>query len=114
MRSCSDVSTLALAAGETTPLRDARGVRIECLRGSLWITQHGDRRDIMLSRGGSFMLDRDGVALVHAFEPSVALAVATREVAPGTPWWKRAGSAMLCYFMRLGMSRTAWRRAYRL
>ncbi len=114
MRSCSDVSTLALSAGETTPLRDARGVRIECLRGSLWITQHGDRRDIMLSRGSSFTLDRDGVALVHAFEPSVALAVATRKVAPGTPWWKRAGSAMLCYLMRLGMSRTAWRRAYRL
>jgi len=114
MRSCSDVSTLALAAGETTPLRDAKGTRIECLNGSLWITQHRDRRDVVLAPGAAFTLDRDGVALLHAFEPSVALVIESREMPADSPWWKRAGAAFVCYFMRLGMSRVAWRRAYRL
>src|SRR5215207_879876 len=32
--------------------------RIECLGGTLWITQDGDRRDIILGSGESFTFDR--------------------------------------------------------
>ena len=48
----------------------AEGVRIVCLRGALWVTQDQDLRDVFLSTGACFTLDRDGVALVSALEAS--------------------------------------------
>jgi len=35
----------------------ALGRRVECLAGSLWITQKGDRRDIVLEPGQAFEFD---------------------------------------------------------
>lgn len=63
------------AAGETIHLQDrqflklrqAAGWRIKVLTGSLWITQDGDTRDIVLAAGDSVLLDRDGLALFSSF-----------------------------------------------
>jgi hypothetical protein len=44
---------------------DGAGLLIECLSGALWITQHGDYRDITLERGQCFQLDRDGMTIVY-------------------------------------------------
>ena len=41
---------------------------IVCQSGSLWVTQYGDRRDILLAAGESFVLDRDGLTLVQALQ----------------------------------------------
>jgi len=111
---CTDMTTLALPRGQTLRLRDARGARIECLAGSLWITQHGDRRDVTLQPGESFTLDRDGATLLYAFERSLALKLESRPVSARTSWWRRLGHALACHFMKLGMSRAGWRRAYRI
>ncbi len=46
------------------------GRRVECLSGSLWITQDGDRRDIVLTAGEAFDFDRQGDALLSAFADS--------------------------------------------
>lgn len=46
------------------------GHRIECLSGSLWITQDGDHRDIVLAPGDSFSFDRVGDALISALDDS--------------------------------------------
>lgn len=47
--------------------RDARrGDRVECLAGTLWITQDGDPRDTVLGTGESFTADRDGRLLASA------------------------------------------------
>ena len=43
-----------------------RGDRIECLSGTLWITQDGDPRDTVLGTGESFTADRDGRLLASA------------------------------------------------
>lgn len=45
---------------------DGRGSAMHCLAGSVWVTQDGDPRDIVLTAGDSFTLDRDGVAIVYA------------------------------------------------
>jgi len=45
---------------------DGRGSSMQCLAGSVWVTQEGDPRDIVLAAGDSFTLDRDGVAIVYA------------------------------------------------
>ena len=114
MSMCTDMATIALSAGQTQRLQDARGARVECLSGSLWITQYGDRRDIVLAPGETFTLDRDGVTLLHAFGRSRALVGESRPVSRDARWWYRVGHALLCHFMRLGMSRAAWRGAYRI
>ena len=44
--------------------------RVACLSGSLWITQDGDLRDIVLGAGESFELDRPGDALISALADS--------------------------------------------
>jgi hypothetical protein len=49
-------------------IEDGAGALIECLSGALWITQHGDHRDITLERGQSFQLDRGGLAIVYGLD----------------------------------------------
>ena len=114
MRICTDASRLALTAGQTATLRDAQGTRIECLSGSLWITQEGDVRDVVLGPGEDLRLDRAGATLVHAFKPSLVLVFESRPAAPGASVWQRLLSGLACYFMELGKRPSAWRRAYRI
>jgi hypothetical protein len=45
-------------------MRDALGWTVKAMRGTLWITQQSDSRDIVLRPGESFILDRAGTALV--------------------------------------------------
>jgi hypothetical protein len=47
-------------------LLDARGAKLTCVSGALWITQDNDIRDIVLTPGEHFELDRDGLAIVQA------------------------------------------------
>ena len=42
------------------------GQRVECLGGSLWITQDGDIRDVVVDAGQGFAFDRPGHALISA------------------------------------------------
>lgn len=48
------------------PVADALGTRINCLRGRVWITQHGSQDDVVLEAGESCDISRRGVALVQA------------------------------------------------
>lgn len=44
--------------------RDAAGWMVRARSGTVWITQDGDSRDIVLKSGQSFVMDRNGVALL--------------------------------------------------
>ncbi len=59
-----------LEKGHLRHLHAAAGRRVECLSGSIWITQDGDRRDIVLGAGEAFDFDRRGEALLSAFADS--------------------------------------------
>lgn len=51
-----------------------RGLEVKCVRGSLWITQHGDLEDRVIGNGQSFVLSRPGLSLVTALgEPAVVV-----------------------------------------
>jgi hypothetical protein len=83
---------LLLEPHQVFGLRDAVGARLQVRRGRIWITQDNDGRDLLVSQGGGFTLDRPGLALVHALE-SAEVAVAepgadTR--GPNRRWWGRA------------------------
>jgi hypothetical protein len=65
-----DMRLTRLGAGEFLKVRDGRGQRLEVLDGSVWVTQDGDPRDAFIGKGGSFVFDRSGLALVEALAES--------------------------------------------
>jgi hypothetical protein len=59
-----------LGPREVLRVYDPVGARVECVRGGLWITQDRDFEDHFLSASDALVLDRRGLALIHAQEPS--------------------------------------------
>jgi hypothetical protein len=57
---------IGLARGNLLRVENARNMRVGVERGTLWITQEDDPSDVVLERGESFQLDRDGLALLLA------------------------------------------------
>ena len=60
---------ICLKRRQLVKVRDGIGHTVVCASGSVWVTQDGDARDVILRAGESFTLDRKGPALVQAFEP---------------------------------------------
>lgn len=60
---------VCLKRNQVLKVRGGRGHSIVCDSGSVWLTQEGDARDIVLNAGEAFTLDRRGLTLVLAFEP---------------------------------------------
>ena len=84
---------LCLKRRQVVKLRGAIGHIVVCDSGSVWVTQDGDARDVVLSTDESFTLDRNGPVLVQAFEQS-AITVRqpdARARAFGLPAFLRAG-----------------------
>ena len=67
------LQTLSLVARTTHAFQDQKGRRVTCLEGQVWITQDGDTRDIVLSAGDCFTLDRQGLALAFALKDALVL-----------------------------------------
>ena len=55
-----------LEPGELVQLDGARGTTLRVTRGTLWVTLENDLRDVVLSAGDSFMVDRGGLTIVEA------------------------------------------------
>lgn len=61
---------LEIGRGTTLRIRDGRELLVYVWYGSAWLTQQGDRRDIMLRAGEWFRLDRRGLAALYALRDS--------------------------------------------
>jgi hypothetical protein len=62
---------IMLPARSVRRIEDGRGMQVSCVRGTIWVTQTRDPRDIILASGQSLVLDRRGLAVVYAFRDAV-------------------------------------------
>lgn len=60
------VEGMQLSRNDVVGIRDGHGALVFVESGTVWITQENDVRDVLVPAGGSFRLDRDGLALVQA------------------------------------------------
>jgi hypothetical protein len=61
---------LRLDARQMIRLQDPEGTRVQVVSGALWITQDTDRQDHWLEADSALTLDRPGLTLIHAQQPS--------------------------------------------
>ena len=59
---------VSLQWGRPLTVADGKGTRISARRGTVWITQDNDLRDVVLSAGESFVLDHPDTAIVQALD----------------------------------------------
>ncbi|BCR03659.1 hypothetical protein DESUT3_07280 [Desulfuromonas versatilis] len=86
---------MLLREGEILTLQgDARGVRLRCADGVLWITQPGDSNDYLLRNGREFTVARRGTVVVLALREARVAALPRRAANPGRVPWQlaRAGA----------------------
>jgi hypothetical protein len=69
----------ALARGSLLAIHGGRGALVFVERGRVWLTQENDSRDVVLSAGTWFRLDRDGAAIVEAHSPASLTLTAAAE-----------------------------------
>jgi hypothetical protein len=112
MATLTQRTELELAAEELLALHDARGTRLRLVEGSVWLTLDHDLRDVFLGPGKSFVVDRDGVTLLHALAPTRLLVESAADAAVLLPWsgWRRA-VASLARRLLLPASRSGLARA---
>jgi hypothetical protein len=63
-------AAIALRKGQIHRIRHGAGQRIEALNGCLWVTIDNDLRDVFVSPGEGFSIDRDADTLVSALDDS--------------------------------------------
>ncbi len=63
-------ATVSLVPGQLLKLKGAKGTRVSCMAGEIWITQEGSGRDEFVSAGESVTVRTEGLTLIEAFCPS--------------------------------------------
>jgi hypothetical protein len=61
-----NLSSTFLAKGNLRRIEDGTGTLVSCLGGTLWLTQEGDPRDVILQAGDEAIIDRDGASYLSA------------------------------------------------
>lgn len=61
---CVSERVVELAAHAAWSIDDAVGREVMCDRGTIWLTQEGDERDIVLKAGEQFTIDSGGRVVI--------------------------------------------------
>ena len=81
---------LNLADDEVARLHDACDSRLEVIQGFVWVTVDGERNDVVLGAGESFLIDSRDVVTVSALRGAAALKV---RASVGANQCRQAGAA---------------------
>jgi hypothetical protein len=85
MRTDLNLAAIMLPRRALHRLEDARGQLVSCLTGTLWITQQGDGRDIVLQAGDDALIEHDGLTLLTALEDARFVLTAPVPLAASRP-----------------------------
>lgn len=85
-------TTFDMTARQSLGLPDARGTTLRVTRGTLWITQEDDTRDVVLRPGDTWTVERQGLTIVEAQTHATLHTIGAAAergilVAPGTRRW---------------------------
>jgi hypothetical protein len=78
-------TTVRLGREGLLGIDDGRGLQLRIAAGTIWITQQGDMRDVILREGQSFVIDRPGRTVVQALDKAELLLVPVAPV-PATTY----------------------------
>ena len=81
MKPAFDIRPLRLPARATHCIEDGKGLEVTAVSGTVWITQAGDIRDVILARGQSFVLDRNGRTVLYALKDAAVVVAPAGHVA---------------------------------
>lgn len=73
-----DCGEIILPRNQILSAVPGESAQIHCRKGSVWITQDSDQRDVILDAGEVFSVDRPGKVVVHALRPSAVMIEAAR------------------------------------
>jgi hypothetical protein len=80
---CFETGTVVrLGSREAITLSDIRGATLRVTRGTLWVTQEGERQDIVLRVGDHWAVERRGDTVVEARGGATFCIVAPNAAAP--------------------------------
>lgn len=79
-----------LAKGSLLTLREAQGRGVAVFSGSLWVTQDGDRRDLVVEAGDSMRFDRGGLVVLQALHDTRLLLLDAAATSAPTQWTSAA------------------------
>ena len=82
MRTLLDIKPIVLAKRTVHRIENGKGAEVFCLKGTVWLTQEGDPRDVILGAGQSFLLDRKGVAVAYALKDAAIAVGVPGHIAP--------------------------------
>lgn len=82
-------SELFLNEGRPLRVTGARGVRVRCLKGKVWVTTSGQLEDIFLLGGQCHEIADVGLTLIEGVGEAQIRFERAGAVLIGTPWWKR-------------------------
>ncbi len=90
MKPVLDIKPVRLPARAVHCIEGGKGLQITAVSGTVWLTQARDPRDVILTRGRSFILDRKGRAVVYALKDAAIVIgpaghITAAEFAPA-PW----------------------------
>jgi hypothetical protein len=94
MKPVREINPVRLPAQAVHCLDGAKGLQITAVKGTVWLTQAMDPRDIILTRGQSFIVDRKGRVVVYAFKDAAIVVGPAGHVTPAAfvvpPEWDSA------------------------
>jgi hypothetical protein len=60
-------NSIALTGDGLAQIEDGRGITLRVQTGSVWLTQAGSFRDVLLKAGESFCIESNGTTLLSTF-----------------------------------------------
>ena len=103
---CFESGTVVeMAAREAVTLQNVQGATVRVTRGTVWLTQEDDGKDVILRVGDNWMIERDGATVLESQDGDAIVCIvgwrlddipgAIRVRTPQPRWHERVAGALM-------------------